>query len=114
VITVAQHEIYAITAMLLFVFGFGALLAAAHLLRQIIAVNIMSSGVFLLLISIAQRNAHDFPDPVPHAMVLTGIVVAVSISAFGLVLARRIYRETGAATLNTAEKESVQAQEEGR
>jgi multicomponent Na+:H+ antiporter subunit C len=101
-----QHEIYALAAMLLFVFGFAALLASAHLLRQIIALNVMSSGVFLLLISIAHRDTVAFPDPVPHAMVLTGIVVAVSISAFGMVLARRIYRETGARTLPTAEQES--------
>jgi multicomponent Na+:H+ antiporter subunit C len=105
-IAVAQHEIYAITAMLLFLFGFAALLSSAHLLRQIIAVNVMSSGVFLLLISIARRDAHDFPDPVPHAMVLTGIVVAVSISAFAMVLARRIYRETGASSLPSAQRES--------
>jgi multicomponent Na+:H+ antiporter subunit C len=105
-ITIAQHQIYAVAAMLLFVLGFAGLVAAAHLLRQIIAVNVMSSGVFLLLISIARRDTDVFPDPVPHAMVLTGIVVAVSISAFALGLARRIYRETGSRTLSEAELES--------
>ena len=39
------------------------------------------------------------PDPVPHAMVLTGIVVAVSATAFALVLARRIYSVTGSTRL---------------
>jgi multicomponent Na+:H+ antiporter subunit C len=104
-IPLLQQQIYAVTAMLLFVAGFGALLAAAHLLRQIIALNVMSSGVFLLLIGIARRDGAEVPDPVPHAMVLTGIVVAVSISAFALALARRIYRETGARTLPAAERE---------
>ncbi|SDB45642.1 multisubunit sodium/proton antiporter, MrpC subunit [Desulfonatronum thiosulfatophilum] len=108
---VAQHEIYAVAAMLLFVFGLAALLAAAHLLRQIIAVNVMSSGVFLLLISISRRDAQEFADPVPQAMVLTGIVVAVSISAFAMVLARRIYRETGASELSKAEQETQPGEE---
>jgi multicomponent Na+:H+ antiporter subunit C len=103
---VAQHEIYAFAAMLLFIFGLAALLSSAHLLRQIIGVNVMSSGVFLLLISIARRGSHVFPDPVPHAMVLTGIVVAISISAFAMALARRIYRETGASSLAEAEREA--------
>jgi multicomponent Na+:H+ antiporter subunit C len=40
---------------------------------------------------------------VPHAMVLTGIVVGVSVSALAMVLARRIFRETGATTLYRAE-----------
>jgi multicomponent Na+:H+ antiporter subunit C len=90
-----QHELYAIVAAVLFASGFYALLADPHLLRKIIAINVMSSGAFLLLISVAHRDATQAPDPVPHAMVLTGIVVAVSISAFAMVLARRIYRETG-------------------
>ncbi|GAB6059090.1 sodium:proton antiporter [Desulfonatronum parangueonense] len=111
-ISVEQHQIYAAAAVILFVFGLAALLAAAHLLRQIIAVNVMSSGVFLLLISIARRDAREFADPVPQAMVLTGIVVAVSISAFAMALARRIYRETGASELSTAEQETQAGQGE--
>ena len=98
------YEPYAIAAVLLFSMGFYALLANPHLLRKIIAINVMASGVSLLLIGIAHRNAGEFPDPVPHAMVLTGIVVTVSISAFAMVLARRIYRETGATTLFAAEE----------
>jgi multicomponent Na+:H+ antiporter subunit C len=110
---VEQYEIFATVAVLLFVFGFYGLLTQPHLLRKIIAVNIMSSGVFLLLISIARRDAVDFPDPVPHAMVLTGIVVAVSISAFAMVLARRIYRETGETALENLEQELEDEKGEG-
>jgi multicomponent Na+:H+ antiporter subunit C len=102
---VEQHQIYAIVAVLVFAAGFHALLAQRHLLRKVIAVNVMSSGVFLLLISIARRDSKEFPDPVPHAMVLTGIVVAISISAFAMVLARGIYRKTGQTTLRGAGNE---------
>jgi multicomponent Na+:H+ antiporter subunit C len=98
-----QYRLFAYVAALLFAAGFHALLATPHLLRKIVALNVMASGVFLLLISVATRRPTPFPDPVPHAMVLTGIVVGVSVSALALVLARRIHRETGATTLYRAE-----------
>ncbi|MGE0593956.1 MAG: cation:proton antiporter subunit C [Vicinamibacterales bacterium] len=59
-------------------------------LRRILALNIMGSGVFLLLVAPADRLAGRAPDPVPHAMVLTGIVVAVSATALALALTRRL------------------------
>jgi multicomponent Na+:H+ antiporter subunit C len=106
------HQIYAVAAVLLFVLGFYGVLAFPHLLRKIVAVNVMSSGVFLLLISIARRDAAEFPDPVPHAMVLTGIVVGISVSAFAMMLARRIYYQTGRTTLHAAEEEPQQEEAE--
>lgn len=56
---------------------------------------IMGGGVFLSFVSFAQRDALNFADPVPHALVITGIVVAVASAAFALALARRIYQLTG-------------------
>ncbi len=92
------HLLYSATAMILFCFGLGGAILSRHLLRKIMAINIMSGGVFLFFISVAKRDMAEFSDPVPHAMVLTGIVVAVSTSAFAIALARRIQRpesETG-------------------
>lgn len=65
--------------------GLYGLLAFHHALRRIIALNIMGSGVFLILVSLAARTDGS-PDPVPHAMVLTGIVVAVSATALAIAL----------------------------
>ncbi len=70
------------------------LITQRHLLRRILAVNVLGNSVFLLLVALARRDP-DYVDPVPHAMVLTGIVIAVSATAFALVLARRYYSETG-------------------
>jgi len=88
--TLEQDQIYGITAMLLFCLGLHGVVTRPDALRKIIALNIMGAGVFLFLVSIAKRAEGEFADPVPHAMVLTGIVVAVSASAFGLGLARRL------------------------
>jgi len=90
-----QDLIYSIAGMLLFAYGLYGLATFPHILRKIIAINVMAGGVFLFLISIAARNMDEFPDPVPQAMLLTGIVVALSATAFAVALARRIYTVTG-------------------
>ncbi|MBA2375280.1 MAG: NADH-quinone oxidoreductase subunit K [Rubrobacter sp.] len=74
-----------------------ALVVHAHLIRKVIAINMMGSGVFVLLTAIARRG--DETDPVPHAMVLTGIVVAVSATAFALAVVRKLHEATGHAYL---------------
>lgn len=91
--------LYALSGMAIFSIGLYGVLVLPHLMRKILALNLMGSGVFLLLIAIARRSSGAFPDPVPHAMVLTGIVVAVSATAFALALACRIQAETGHAYL---------------
>jgi multicomponent Na+:H+ antiporter subunit C len=89
--------IYAVAGAALFSLGLYGLIVHAHLLRKILAFNIMGSGVFLVLVGLVQRT--DNVDPVPQALVLTGIVVAVSATAFALILARRLYAASGRCTL---------------
>lgn len=89
--------IYAITGALLFSLGLYGLIVHAHLVRKILAFNIMGSGTFLVLVGLAQRA--DNVDPAPQALVLTGIVVAVSATAFALILARRLYAASGRCSL---------------
>jgi multicomponent Na+:H+ antiporter subunit C len=89
-----QAMLYAGTAAVLFGIGVFGFLTRPQLLRRLIALNLMGSAVFMLLVAFARRDP-DFVAPVPHAMVLTGIVIAVSTTAFGLALARRLYRLTG-------------------
>ena len=91
----SQFQLYGVTGVALFGLGIYGLIAHAHLIRKILAMNIMGSGIFLLLVSVALRATGEVPDPVPHAMVLTGIVVAVSATALALALTRRIHTETG-------------------
>lgn len=98
------YEIYALTAVLLFCIGLHGVIYHRHLVRKIMAMNLMGGGVFLLFVSIARRNSDIWADPVPQAMVLTGIVVAISASALGLVLASRIHQETGQISLEENEE----------
>ena len=85
--------LFAIVGVLLFAMGGAGVLLIDHLLRRILAFNLMGSGAFLVLVGLAQR--HDVADPVPQAMVLTGIVVAVAATALALALLRRLHTLTG-------------------
>lgn len=87
--------LYALTGTGLFTLGLYALIVHAHLLRKILAINVMGSGVFLVLVALGGRTAGGPPDVVPHAMVITGIVVAVSATALALALALRVQAATG-------------------
>lgn len=83
------YYLYAPCGVILFVLGLRGLIVLQDLVRRVLAFNVMGSGTFLFLVSIAARDSAA-PDPVPHALVLTGIVVSVSITALALALIRRL------------------------
>lgn len=88
----SQWVLYAISGVVLFAIGLYGLFTCEHVVRKIIAANVMGSGVFLVLVALARRTPSGLPDPVPHALVLTGIVVSVSATACALALAKRLER----------------------
>ena len=85
--------VFALTGAALFAMGVVGVVLAKHLLRRILAFNLMGSGAYLVLVGLAQR--FDVVDPVPQAMVLTGIVVAVAATALALALARKLHALSG-------------------
>lgn len=84
--------LFSITAAVIFSLALHGLIAARHLLRKLIAVNLLGSSVFLVLVVYADRPDGD-PDPVPHAMVLTGIVVTVAAIGLTVTMIRRTFAE---------------------
>ncbi|MBO6528293.1 NADH-quinone oxidoreductase subunit K [Erythrobacter sp.] len=74
-----------ITALALY-----ALLTAGEWLRRILAINVIGVGLFMMLVARAYRGPEVAPDAVPHALVLTGIVVAAAATGFALALARKL------------------------
>ena len=101
------HNRFAVTAVILFGIGFMNLLLQQNLLKKVVGFNIMDSAVFLLLASLGYIDGGVAPivgdrgvdllyiNPIPSGLVLTGIVVSVSITAFSLALIQRIYRRYG-------------------
>jgi multicomponent Na+:H+ antiporter subunit C len=85
-------------------------------LRKILSFNLLGGGVFLQFGVIARRGAAAGMggDPVPQAMVITGIVVAFSATALAVALVLRLFQETGGATLSTEAPARPDAEGAGR
>ncbi|MBQ6968388.1 MAG: cation:proton antiporter subunit C [Lachnospiraceae bacterium] len=92
-------------AIILFGIGFTMLLFQQNLIKKLIGMNIMDSGIFLFLASMGYIEGRKAPiiadsvqdtaayiNPVPAGLVLTGIVVSVSVTAVMLSLSIRLYK----------------------
>ena len=81
--------------------GLYGLITNPQPLRKILAFNLLGSGVFLIFGVVARRGAASGfgGDPVPQALVITGIVVAFSATALAVALLLRLFQVTGSATL---------------
>lgn len=97
-----------ISAVVLFCIGFSTLLFHQNLIKKIIGFNIMDTAIYLFLaakgyiadsdpaiITDGILDASKYVNPLPGALVLTGIVVSVSVTAFSLALVLRLYEKYG-------------------
>jgi multicomponent Na+:H+ antiporter subunit C len=71
-------------------------------LRKILSFNLLGTGTFLIFGVVARRGAAAGlgGDPVPQALVITGIVVAFSATAMAVVLLLRLQQESDQAILS--------------
>ncbi|BEP28345.1 sodium:proton antiporter [Helicovermis profundi] len=100
-------------AVVLFGIGFMILLLNNNLIKKIIGMNIMDTSIFLLFISIGFIHGKEAPiivggkfhingyvNPIPTGLMLTGIVVAVSVTSFMLALTIKYYEKFGTIELD--------------
>jgi multicomponent Na+:H+ antiporter subunit C len=97
--------LYGFCSAVLVSLGLFGLIVHPQPLRKILGFNLIGGGVFLLFGVVARRGAAvGFGgDPVPQAMVITGLVVAFAATALAVVLLLRLFQETGRATLRSDE-----------
>lgn len=91
----------------LFLIGFYAMVAERHLIRNILGLALVESGVNLLLVAVGFRDGAAAPilkagqamgamvDPLPQALVLTAIVIGFGVLALALALVVRVYQAYG-------------------
>jgi multicomponent Na+:H+ antiporter subunit C len=93
--------LYGLAGAALVALGLFGLVVQAAVLRKVLAFNLLGGGVFLLFGVVARRGAAAAvaADPVPQAMVITGLVVAFAATALAVVMALRMHQITGAATI---------------
>ena len=95
---------YETAAVIIFGIGFTNLFLNPNLIKKIIGFNFMDSAIFLFLaakgyisgriapiITDGVTAAENYINPIPAGLVLTGIVVSVSVTAFLLALTTRLY-----------------------
>lgn len=93
--------------MLLFCIGLYTVIARRNIIKKIIGLNIMETAVFLFYISLGYLDGGIAPirtggadparmvNPLPQSLILTGIVVAVSVTALALSLVILLYHQYG-------------------
>jgi len=103
-----NNYIYYIGAFGLIFIGLYILLTKYNLIKMIIGLDILDTGVNLLIIALgyikngtapvfskAGLNPKTMVDPVLQALVLTAIVIGVAVLALALSLAIRLYQHYG-------------------
>lgn len=100
-------NIHFIGAMIIFVIGLYMVIAHPNLFKRIIGINVMSSAVFYFFVAIGAIadgrvpivegtvTPADYINPVPSALILTGIVISVSFTVYALSLAIKIHQSYG-------------------
>ncbi|MBE6067394.1 MAG: cation:proton antiporter [Clostridium lundense] len=104
---------YETASIILFGIGFATLLLHNNLIKKIIGLNIMDTSIFLFFIAKGYMEGKEAPiivngfkgvngyiNPIPTSLMLTGIVVAVSTTAFALALTIKMYEKYGTIELN--------------
>jgi multicomponent Na+:H+ antiporter subunit C len=93
--------LYGICSAFLVGLGLFGLIVQPQPFRKILAFNVLGSGVFLLFGVVARRGAAAGMggDPIPQALVITGIVVAFSATALAAAILLRLFEETGDTSL---------------
>jgi multicomponent Na+:H+ antiporter subunit C len=98
-----EATLYGLCSAVLVGLGLFGLIMHPQPLRKILAFNLIGGGVFLLFGVVARRGAAAGlgGDPVPQALVITGLVVAFAATALTVALLLRLFQETGRATLRS-------------
>lgn len=96
-------------AILLMLVGIYGLLSQRNVIKMIVSLNIFEIGLNVFIISIGyvkdgvapiltsvnNSSSLMFVDPLPHALVLTAIVIGVGVTALALALARKMHKKYG-------------------
>jgi multicomponent Na+:H+ antiporter subunit C len=97
-----------VIAVILFCLGCLCILTQHNLIKKVIGINIMQTGIFLFFIAVGNVEGGVAPiydpnlpadavyiNPLPSALMLTGIVVSFSVTSFALAIIIKLYQLYG-------------------
>ncbi|MFN2363123.1 MAG: sodium:proton antiporter [Halarsenatibacteraceae bacterium] len=114
-------NLYYFASIILFLIGFYILLTHPNLIKKVIGLNVMDSAIFFFFVAVGFVSEGQSPiveageevltvNPVPSGLMLTGIVVSVSVTAFALAIIIKLYEHYG--TINVEEIYVVRSERE--
>ncbi|WP_127145508.1 NADH-quinone oxidoreductase subunit K [Pelagibacterium montanilacus] len=83
---IASWLVYGCCGAVLVGLGLFGFMRPTTTLRRVLAFNIVGSGIFLLFGATGYRVPSTGADPVPQALIITGIVVALAATALAVAL----------------------------
>jgi len=103
-IALTSASLFGLCGAVLVGIGLFCIVTHRELLRRIVGFNILGAGIFLVFGAVSRRGAAMglSGDPVPQAMVITGIVVAFAATALAIALLLRLASLTGRASLEAS------------
>ena len=120
---VLANTMYYVAAGALILIGFYMVLVKTNLIKIMLGISFLDTGVHVLLVAIGYVRGRTAPivsealrtsgegaapelvDPVPQALVLTAIVIGVGVLALGLSIVIRLYKHYG--TLDARESKGL-------
>ncbi|MCS7121958.1 MAG: cation:proton antiporter subunit C [Archaeoglobaceae archaeon] len=109
-----EHYNYWTSVLIIFI-GLYTIFAKNNLLKKLLGLSLVQTGIFLFFISLgdigslqtlgigeatppiiweeAEKRGYLYVNPLPHVLILTGIVVAAATTCVALALLIRIYKE---------------------
>ena len=97
-----------VTGILLILIGLWAILTKRNIIRMIVGFSLFDTGIHIVMVGVGyikgktapildeavnmQNAVREIVDPVPHALVLTAIVIGLGITALMLAYALRLYQ----------------------
>jgi multicomponent Na+:H+ antiporter subunit C len=103
-----QGKLIYLLAMLLFLLGIYGMAVKGNLLKQLMAMNVMEGSTIIMFLILSQKLGATAPilikgitdpdhyvNPLPHAIMLTAVVVNISLAGVGLALIKRIEQDYG-------------------
>ncbi|MEW5784342.1 MAG: cation:proton antiporter subunit C [Bacillota bacterium] len=92
-----------LVSVIIFAVGTLIVLTQPNLIKKVIGLNVMTNAIFLFFIALGNIEGGEAPivdpaapavlyvNPLPSALILTGIVVSFSVTAFAMALIVKLY-----------------------
>ena len=101
-----------LVALLLFFVGLSGLMVRRNMMISVISMGIMDSGIILFFLSMNLDVQQYFPesygnetvDSIPHALMLTSIVIGVAVTAIALIMILDFYNRNKTLDWDDAKK----------